>query len=545
MQIVIPMSGFGERFRKVGYTLPKPLIKIDGKPIIQYVVEMFPGENDITFICNRDHLNEPEYRMHEILEEIAPEGKIIAISPHKLGPVHAVLQVIDQLDLDKPTVINYADFTCDWDYPDFCNTVKKTECDGAIPCYRGFHPHTLWSNYYAYVQEEKMRAWDIQEKKPFTDSPREEFASSGTYYFRSARLMQRYFERCVTEELTVGGEYYVSMVYKPMMQDNLNIQVYELEHFMQWGTPSDLEEYRYWSNTFRSILNEQIPPKHKGALILPMVGLGSRFQKEGYETPKPLIQVSGQPMAVQALMDLPQTQQQQFVLREDMLGINQLKESLQKSTTVAGFTVLDYMTDGQASTCVEGASKIAIDEPVTIAACDNGMIYNSDLFQSLMDSDDIDVIVWGAKGYPGAIRAPEMYGWIDVEETGTIRNVSVKKPLSDPVTDPIVVGAFTFKNLGDFLSSVERMKARDAQVNNEYYVDTAINDAIALGLRCVLFEIDHYICWGTPNDLRTFEYWQSCFHKWHSHPYRLDLDPNISKKSALELEKKYKKFVHD
>ena len=43
MQIVIPMSGFGERFRKAGYSVPKPLIMIDGKTIIQYVVEMFPG----------------------------------------------------------------------------------------------------------------------------------------------------------------------------------------------------------------------------------------------------------------------------------------------------------------------------------------------------------------------------------------------------------------------------------------------------------------------------------------------------------------------
>ena len=50
MQIVIPMSGFGERFRKAGYSVPKPLIMIDGKTIIQYVVEMFPGEKDITFI---------------------------------------------------------------------------------------------------------------------------------------------------------------------------------------------------------------------------------------------------------------------------------------------------------------------------------------------------------------------------------------------------------------------------------------------------------------------------------------------------------------
>ena len=531
MQIVIPMSGFGERFRKVGYSVPKPLIVIDGKTIIQHVVEMFPGEKDITFICNKDHLNENKYRMGEILKEIAPECKVIPIKPHKLGPVHAVLQVIDELNLEKPTILNYADFTCDWNYIDFCNTVQQTECDGAIPCYRGFHPHTLWSNYYAYVPEKEMHALDIQEKKPFTDSPREEFASSGTYYFKSANLMRQYFERCVTENLTVGGEYYVSMVYKPMIQDGLNIQVYELNHFMQWGTPSDLEEYRYWSNIFRSIVNEQKPPKHNGALLLPIAGLGSRFQKEGYEMPKPLIKVSGKPMAVQALMDLPLTDKQKFVLREDMYGINLLQEALQKNVIAAEFSILDHITDGQASTCVEGANGLAMNEPVTIAACDNGMIYDSDLFISLMDSNDVDVIVWAARGYPGAIRNPEMYGWIDADETGVIQNVSVKKPLSDPKTDPIIVGAFTFKKMSYFLRSVEKMKERDGQINGEYYVDTAINDAISLGLSCVLFEIDYYICWGTPNDLRTFEYWQSCFNGWKGHPYKLEKDRNIFHKT--------------
>ena len=99
-----------------------------------------------------------------------------------------------------------------------------------------------------------------------------------------------------------------------------------------------------------------------------------------------------------------------------------------------------------------------------------------------------------------------------------------KHPLSNPLIDPIVVGTFTFKKLGDFIKSVERMKSRRALVNGEYYVDTAINDAIALGLRCVVFEIDYYICWGTPNDLRTFEYWQSCFNGWDSHPYTLNTD---------------------
>ena len=63
MQIIIPMSGFGERFRRAGYTVPKPLVEIDGKPIIAHVIDMFPGETDFIFICNRDHLNEPAYRM--------------------------------------------------------------------------------------------------------------------------------------------------------------------------------------------------------------------------------------------------------------------------------------------------------------------------------------------------------------------------------------------------------------------------------------------------------------------------------------------------
>ena len=527
MQVVIPMSGFGERFRKVGYDVPKPLIVIDGKPIIQHVVEMFPGEVDFSFICNKDHLSEKKYQMNEILKKIAPSGKIYSIEPHKLGPVHAVLQIINHLDLEKPTIVNYADFTCDWNYDDFCKNVLESNCDGAIPSYRGFHPHTIWSNYYAYVPEINMKAKDIQEKKPFTKNPQDEFASSGTYYFKNASLMHEYFKKCVSMDLTVSGEFYVSMVYKPMIDEGLDIKVYELNHFMQWGTPFDLEEYRYWSNCFSALINKQAASSQKGSLILPMVGHGSRFKKEGYDVPKPLIPVSGEPMAVQALLDLPRAEKEVFVLRSDMPGIARLKSEIQKKSTNAEFVVLNNMTDGQASTCEEGSHHLNRDEPVTIAACDNGMIYDNERLTNLLSSEDVDVIVWSVRGYPGAIRSPEMYGWIDSDESGLIKKVSVKKPLSMPSKDPIIVGAFTFKKLEYFLKSVQNMKDREAKINGEYYVDTAINDAISMGLRCVIFEIEHYICWGTPNDLRTFEYWQSCFHGWKSHPYKIEEDNNV------------------
>jgi dTDP-glucose pyrophosphorylase len=540
MQIIIPMSGFGERFRAAGYTIPKPLIEVEGKPIIQHVVEMFPGEEDFVFICNEDHLLNPVYRMREILEDISPKGRIISIKPHKLGPVYAVIQSLNGIDLKKPTIVNYCDFTCYWDYSHFTDFVKRVNADGVIPSYRGFHPHTLWSNYYAYVEENNYRAFDIQEKQPFTTNPKEEFASSGTYYFKTGALMWKYFQRCMDEELMVSNEYYVSMVYKPMMQDNLKVYVYELQHFMQWGTPEDLNEYRYWSDIFCGLVKELDPPKHSGVLLLPMAGLGSRFVKEGYKVQKPLIPISGLPMAVQAKNDLPKTDVQRYILRNDSQGLSELINILTKLSENPSFETLNGITDGQATTCIKGASGLDMESPVTIAACDNGMIYDASEFNNLMLDQNVDVIVWGARGYPGAIRSPEMYGWLDIEHlTNDIRGVSVKTPLKDPTNDLIIVGAFTFKRLKDFFDSVKRMKGRGALINQEYYVDTAINDAIALGYKCKVFEIKHYICWGTPNDLKTFEYWQSCFHKWQSHPYSLDKDANIPKNKIKELKDRY------
>lgn len=529
MQIVIPMSGFGKRFLKAGYTIPKPLIVVDGKPIIQHIVEMFRGEKNFIFICNKDHLSSNKYKMEETLKKIAPFGKIISIDPkNQKGPVHVVLKVIEQIDPDEPTIVNYADFTCYWNYADFKKMVKQTNCEGAIPCYRGFHPHTIWSNYYAYVRETNLNAIDIQEKKPFTSNPREEYASSGTYYFKNGDLINKYFKQCVKEKLLVNDEYYVSMVYRPMINDGLNIKIYQLQHFMQWGTPTDLKEYNYWSKTFNLILKKQHCPYHKGTVMLPVAGLGSRFKKEGFQVSKPLIKVSGNSMALQSLIDLPEADNKKIILRKDLPGLNSLIKKFKFGEPKSECIVLDYTTDGQATTCYEGSKGLNKNKPITIGACDNGMRYNSNKFSEFMKSKEIDIIVWGARGYPNAIRSPEMYGWIDVENsTGIIKSVSVKKPLINPEHDPIIVGTFTFKKLTYFLDSVESMKKRKAKVNGEYYIDTVINDAIANGLRCKLFEIDTYICWGTPNDLKTFEYWQACFHKWKNHAYRMEKDHNI------------------
>ena len=77
--------------------------------------------------------------------------------------------------------------------------------------------------------------------------------------------------------------------------------------------------------------------------------------------------------------------------------------------------------------------------PMTIGACDNGALYNIDAFNKLVNDPSVDVVVWGVRAYPNALRHPKIFGWIDAE-AGKIRSISVNTPLDTPASDPILVG---------------------------------------------------------------------------------------------------------
>ena len=477
MQIVIPMSGFGERFRRAGYAVPKPLIEIDGKPIIAHVIDMFPGEQDFIFICNQNHLDNISYQMEPILRKFCPTGRVVGIPPHKLGPVHAVRQVEHLIDPNRPVVVNYCDFTCFWDWHYFKTQVIQTACTGAIPAYKGFHPHTLGSTNYAYIREANGWVQDIQEKQPYTNNRMEEFASSGTYYFVSGKIMSEAFSATMDQNLNVSGEFYVSLAYKSLLSGNQQVLVYPLQHFMQWGTPEDVAEYNGWSALFKRLaVAENVHHSPTGSLVIPMAGLGQRFVTEGYSVTKPLIPVSGKPMVTQATNDLPAAIHHVFVLRSDMPGYQEISDELKLVYPDAVIETIPGVTEGQACSALIGLEALentigSAPGPVTFGACDNGMLYNTQAFYKLADNPDVDIVVWGVRGHANAVRHPKMFGWINAEK-GRIRGISVKTPLESPATDPIVLGTFTFRRAEDFRRVVEHLIARDGRINGEYYIDS-------------------------------------------------------------------------
>lgn len=242
-----------------------------------------------------------------------------------------------------------------------------------------------------------------------------------------------------------------------------------------------------------------------------MAGAGSRFAQEGYTTPKPLLPISGLPMVVQAMQALPEGDQEIFICRDFHINDYAIDQELKKYYPGVRIITVDKLTEGQASTCLLARDLINNNEELCIGASDNGMIYDQAKFEQA--KTNYDALIFSFRNNQCVVAKPEQYGWVQTNGTD-VTGVSVKKPISEtPMNDHAIVGSFWFKHGSDFVAAAEDMIAKDTRINNEFYVDECFNNLVAMGKKVGVFEIDYYICWGTPNDYRSFEYWQAFFEK--------------------------------
>jgi len=543
MHIIIPMSGIGKRFIEAGYKVPKPLIRVDEKTIIEHVCNLFPDENKFTFICNSKHLADTNIK--QVLQSIKPNSNIIGIPNHKKGPVYAVSLVNEVIEDDEEVIVSYCDFGTYWDYKNFLKHTRDRDADGAIVAYKGFHPHMLGNTNYAFMQDKKQWMLKIKEKQPFTNNRMQEYASNGIYYFKRGSYVKKFFQKLIDDNISFKGEYYVSLVYNLLASNGLKVSIYEIQHMLQWGTPQDFEEYTMWSKYFSNILEKKkkLPPKIKSITLIPLAGRGSRFSTLGYKKPKPLLEVSGKPMIIQAANSLPQSQKLIFVALKEHLKNYPLKKVLKDEFTNPKIVSLEGATQGQAITCFLGLKDEDINSSLLIAATDNSIMYDQNKYQKLIEDKNVDAIIFTFRNHVSSKSNPQMYGWVKTDYKNKATGVSVKVPISKKIhKDHAIVGTFWFKKVQFFNLGLKNLIDKNIKINNEYYVDSLMGELINLGLNVKVFEVDNYLCWGTPNDYEIFIYWQSFFHKAQWHPYNLQKDSTVNKEKIEILKKKYMIF---
>tara|TARA_A100001011_G_scaffold50691_1_gene48659 strand:+ start:9426 stop:10775 length:1350 start_codon:yes stop_codon:yes gene_type:complete len=231
LNILIPMAGAGTRFQKAGYTFPKPLIEIDGKPMIQLVIENLNVEANFIFVVQKEHRE--KYNLDSLLKIITKNPKIVEVDGLTEGAACTALLAKDYIDNDKPLFFANSDQYVEWNSNEFFYKMNETPRDGSIVTFKATHPK--WS--FAKIDKNNL-VTEVAEKNPISDN-----ATVGFYYWNKGSDFVKYAEEMIRKNDRVNNEFYVCPVFNHAISDNKKIMAYEIQKMYGLGTPEDLKYY--------------------------------------------------------------------------------------------------------------------------------------------------------------------------------------------------------------------------------------------------------------------------------------------------------------
>lgn len=229
--ILIPMAGAGSRFKQQGYKLPKPLIDVNGKPMIQWVVENLNIDGNYVFVVQKEHYE--NYNLGSILPLIAPGCKIVQTEGLTEGAACTTLLAKEFINNQDHLLIANSDQFVEWDSNDFMYSILSNELDGGILSFRDSNPK--WS--FAKVNDLGF-VTEVAEKKPISD-----IATVGIYYFNRGNEYVKFAEQMIAKNIRVNNEFYVCPVYNEYIQAGKKIKTKDCKAMWGLGIPEDLQYF--------------------------------------------------------------------------------------------------------------------------------------------------------------------------------------------------------------------------------------------------------------------------------------------------------------
>jgi HAD superfamily hydrolase (TIGR01509 family) len=231
MNVLIPMAGAGTRFQQAGYTFPKPLIDVEGKPMIQVVTDNLNIESTFIYVVQKEH--RVKYNLDTLLNLITPGCKIVETDGLTDGAACTTLLAKQYINNDFPLLMANSDQFIEWDSNEFMYKMVEQKVDGGIVTFKATHPK--WSfakiDEYGYVTE-------VAEKNPISD-----IATAGVYYWAKGSDYVKYAEQMINKNIRTNNEFYVCPVFNEAIQDGKKIKTFNIEKMWGIGTPEDLNYY--------------------------------------------------------------------------------------------------------------------------------------------------------------------------------------------------------------------------------------------------------------------------------------------------------------
>ena len=228
LNVLIPMAGAGSRFEAAGYTFPKPLIEVRGKPMIQVVVENLNIEARFIYIVQRSHYE--KYNLEFLLKLITPNCEIVQIDGLTEGAACTTLLAREYIDNDDSLVIANSDQFVEWNSGETLYSFMADGIDGGIVTFNATHPK--WS--YARIDEFGL-VQEVAEKKPISN-----IATVGIYFWKKGSDYVKYADNMIEKNIRTNGEFYVCPVFNQAIEDGKKFRIRNIDQMWGLGTPEDL-----------------------------------------------------------------------------------------------------------------------------------------------------------------------------------------------------------------------------------------------------------------------------------------------------------------
>lgn len=235
INIVVPMAGRGSRFSDVGYKIPKPLIPVLNRPMIELVVKnLTPSQNHrFIFICQKAHIE--QYGLDVALKTMSPECIIITVDTVTEGPACTVLLAKEWIDSADSLMIANCDQYVDQSIDAYLEQMHSQSLDGLIMTMTANHPK--WS----YVRfDENENICEVVEKVVVSTE-----ATVGIYNYAKGSDFVSAAEAMISKNLRVNSEFYVAPAYNEMIAAGKKVGYFNIgsdrNGMYGLGVPEDLE----------------------------------------------------------------------------------------------------------------------------------------------------------------------------------------------------------------------------------------------------------------------------------------------------------------
>jgi dTDP-glucose pyrophosphorylase len=226
-KLMMPMAGNGSRFQTQGYTQPKPLIDVNGKPMFVRAVENIDlAFDDYIFIVRKEH------NIVTAVKDYYPTAKVVELDTLTQGAACSVLTADAYMDNDDSVFISNCDQIMSWDKNLFVNNMNH---DGVILTFDCPERDPKWS--FAET-DEAGNVIRVAEKQPISDS-----ATTGHYYWKSWKTFKASAEQMFANNDRYNNEFYLCPVFNYTIAQGYTVKTVNVQSMHGIGTPEDLQ---YW-----------------------------------------------------------------------------------------------------------------------------------------------------------------------------------------------------------------------------------------------------------------------------------------------------------